>query len=241
VIIEVVLIVLLLMITTGISTITGFGTSTISIPILLNFFPFHQTLLFVGIIHLAGTIGKMILFKHGFSRNLLIKLAVPGVIASFIGAQTTFLISSQVASSLLGGFLIVYVSLILAYPAHKLPQTLPVTIAGATCSGFFAGLFGLGGAIRSAFLSAFDFKKSTYLFTTNFAAFLIDIARLSTYISGGMSISTILWWATLFSIPGSLLGAFFAKKIVDFIPQKRFRMVVGSFLGFAGLKLLLFP
>jgi len=39
-------------------------------------------------------------------------------------------------------------------------------IAGGALSGFFAGIFGVGGAVRATFLTVFDLPKAAYLATS---------------------------------------------------------------------------
>ena len=108
-------------------------------------------------------------------------------------------------------------------------------------SGFFAGIFGVGGAIRSTFLSAFNLKKAVYIFTAGAIAFVIDTTRIATYLTGGTKLQHIPNMALALAIPTSLLGAFLAKKIVDKIPQNSFRKIIAIFLGIVTLKFLLFP
>ncbi len=235
-----ILITLLITFSSALSAITGFGTSTISVPILLHFFSLPQTLLFVGIIHWTGTIVKMLLYKDGFSRKLLINFGLPSLLASFLGAQLTFAITQQKASLLLGIFLITYVIFIFLNPRYKLKSSNQVAFTGGSISGFFAGLFGLGGALRAVFLGTFNLPKTMYLFTTNCIAFFTDVTRLSTYVGGGMRLTPLLWWSLIFSLPLSFLGAYFAKQYVDIIPQKQFRKIVAFFLGLIGLKLIFF-
>jgi len=43
---------------------TGFGISTIMVPVILFFYPLPAALLFVGIIHFTGDIWKVLFFKH---------------------------------------------------------------------------------------------------------------------------------------------------------------------------------
>lgn len=47
-------------------------------------------------------------------------------------------------------------------------------------------------------------------------------------------------WGFILFIPASFIGAKMAKKVVDIIPQDKFRMVIAVFLFLAGLKFLLF-
>lgn len=53
---QTILLCVLTLIASGIGTATGFGTSTVMIPILVLFVPIPIALLFVGIIHLCGDI-----------------------------------------------------------------------------------------------------------------------------------------------------------------------------------------
>ncbi len=52
-------------------TATGFGTSTVMIPVMVLFFPLPDALLFVGTIHLAGDAWKVLLFRRGANWKLL--------------------------------------------------------------------------------------------------------------------------------------------------------------------------
>ena len=95
--------------------------------------------------------------------------------------------------------------------------------------------------MRGAFLSIFDLPKAVYIATVGAIGLAIDSARVTTYVFEGATLPTQLLWGFLLFIPASFIGAHFAKKIVDKIPQKRFRMVVAVFLLLVGIKLFLFP
>ena len=114
-------------------------------------------------------------------------------------------------------------------------------LTGGSLSGFFAGIFGVGGAIRGAFLSAYDLPKEMYIFTAGVIAFFIDLTRITKYLAGGMTLDNYLLYMLLVLVPISFLGAYTAKRIVDFIPQKSFRLLIAVLLGLVGLKFLLFP
>jgi uncharacterized membrane protein YfcA len=48
-------------------------------------------------------------------------------------------------------------------------------------------------------------------------------------------------WGLLAFIPASFAGTALAKKVVNRIPQKWFRLVVAAFLFVMGIKFLLYP
>ena len=221
-----------------IGTATGFGTSTVMVPVLLLFYPLSPTLLFVGIIHLFGDIWKMILFRRGIDWKIILSFGVPGLIMSYVGATISLSISPDVLKRILGLFLLSYVIFIIMKRNWKLSRSIPTAGTGGALSGLFAGVFGVGGAVRSAFLTAFDLEKRTFIFTSGIIAFIIDTTRIATYLSGGTKLSSDLMTALILCIPISLAGAYVAKGIISKIPQSAFRIFVAIFLALVALKYL---
>lgn len=238
---EILYITLLTVIAGGIGTLTGFGTSTIMVPVLLLFYPLAPTLFLVGIIHWFGDIWKVALFKGGVRWRLIFLFGIPGVLFTFLGASFVFSIPETLLSQILGGFLLAYVSFLFINPTFKFKQNASTAVTGGALSGFFAGIFGVGGAVRGAFLSTFDLPKDIYIATSGAIALTIDSVRLIIYFSKGATLPPKIFWGLLLFIPASFVGAQIAKKIVDRIPQKKFRAIVAVFLSLVGIKLLIFP
>ena len=222
-------------------TMTGFGTSTIMVPVLLIFYPLPQTLLFVGIIHWFGNIWKLILFRKGFRWKLILSFGIPGIAATFLGASLVFSISGAILSRILGTFLICYVIYLFLKSSFKIKPSLLTGVCGGALSGFLAGLFGIGGAVRGLFLMAFDLPKEVYITTAGAIALIIDTTRLTTYVSEGARLERLLLWGLIVFIPASFLGARIAKSVVNKIPQEHFRKVVAVFLLLIGIKLVFLP
>jgi len=238
---EIVLITFAVAIASSVGTLTGFGTSTLMVPILLSFYPAPETLLFVGIIHWFGNIWKLLLFRKGFQWKLILSFGIPGIAATYLGASLVFDISTVLLFRILGSFLIIYVIYLFAKSSFKIKQSFLVGACGGALSGFFAGLFGIGGAIRGLFLTSFDLPKAVYIATAGAIALTIDTTRLTTYIKNGARLPYLLLWGMLIFIPASFIGAKIAKSFVDKIPQEHFRKVVAAFLLLMGIKLLVFP
>ena len=162
-----------------------------------------------------------------------------GIITSFVGAKIVFINSPFDLKRLLGAFLIIYVNFLFWKPKFSLPKSSKYQVLSGAFSGFFAGLFGVGGVIRSTLLTAFNFPKGVYLATSGAIALLIDSTRLMTYLSEGVNLPTHLLYGFLIFIPASFAGAKVAKKFVDKIPQQKFRYVVAVFLFLVGLKFII--
>ncbi|AKB54039.1 hypothetical protein A9239_12245 [Methanosarcina sp. A14] len=238
---EIIYIALLTLLASLIGTMAGFGISTIMVPILLIILPLPQTLLLVGIVHWFNDIWKILLFRKGIRWKLLLTFGLPGIFASFLGSSLSLKISREILSRALGMFLIAYVIFIIFNRTFKLSQKLSVAISGGTLTGFFAGIFGIGGEINAVALSAFNLKKAVYVATAGAIAFMIDSTRIATYIQGGTRLAPVLVSGFLIFIPVSLIGAMIGKIGIEKIPQEKFRNFVAVFIFLFGLKLVLFP
>ena len=241
-IIELLILTLLVFVASIVGTFSGFGTSTIMVPVMLLFSPLPVTLLFVGIIHWFGDIWKMILFRTGIRKwRLILWFAVPGVAASYLGAAMSLTVDEALLTRILGGFLLAYVLFIILKSEWKLPEHNLTAGAGGLASGFAAGIFGVGGAIRGAFLTAFNLPREVYIFTSGAMALVIDTTRIAGYLAGGATLEGLFLWGLFIFVPASLLGAWTASRLVKQVPQERFRFFIAIFLATVALRFLLFP
>lgn len=238
---EILLVALLTLVGSVVGTLTGFGTSTVMVPVLASFYPLPQVLLLVGIIHWFGDIWKMLLFRSGVRWRLVLLFGVPGIIATVLGGLLVFQVQQDLLARTLGGFLLAYVAFILVKRRFKVPQTTVTALTGGALYGLSAGVFGVGGAVRGAFLAAYDLPKEVYIFTAGAIGLAVDTGRLGTYWWQGAELDGRLLWALLLFVPVSFVGAKLAERTVQRIPQERFRTVVAVFLGLIALKLLVLP
>jgi uncharacterized protein len=238
---EIFYIALLTLLASIIGTLAGFGISTIMIPVLLLFLPLPQTLLLVGVIHWFNDIWKILLFRQGIRWKLFLAFGLPGILASFIGSSLSLKIPREILSRALGVFLIAYVLFITFNRTFKLSQKLSVAITGGALTGFFAGIFGIGGEINAVALSTFNLEKAVYVATAGAISFVIDSTRIATYIKGGTELESYILWGFLVFVPASLIGAMLGKRGIEKIPQEKFRSFVAFFILLFGVKLVLFP
>ncbi|NQU83871.1 MAG: sulfite exporter TauE/SafE family protein [Parcubacteria group bacterium] len=223
-----------------VGTVTGFGTSIIVVPVALLFLNFPQALLLAGIIHLFDDVWKLLLFRKGVRWRLILYFGIPGIFATLAGALLVFNIREDILMRIVGGFFAVY-SLTIILNNFELKQKDSTAVVGGIASGFLAGLIGLGGVVRSVFLSAFNMKKAVYIATVGAIALFVDTTRLIAYVGGGVELDKKIIWGFLLFIPASFLGAEAAKYVLKYIPEKQFRSVVAVFLFLLGLKFLLIP
>jgi len=200
-----------------------------------------EAIFFVAIIHWFGNLWKATLFRKGFDVRLILLFGVVGLATSFFGARISLGANASLFLRLLGSFLATYSLFLMFQSTFKVPARNMAAISGGALSGFFAGIFGMGGAIRSMFLSAFDLPKAVYIATAGAIGLFVDSTRIVTYMTSGATLPKRLWWGLFLFIPVSFLGATIAKKIVGKIPQQQFRLVIVAFLFILGIKFILWP
>jgi len=238
---EILLIAVLTIIASWVGTLSGFGSSTVLVPVLLIFYPLPETLLLAGILHWFNDIWKVSLFRKGIKWKLILSFGIPGMLATIFGASLIFSAPEEILSRVLGAFLVAYALYLLVQHKFKVPTSIPTAVTGGALSGFFAGIFGLGGAIRIDFLTAYNLPNVVYIATAGAIGLVVDSTRVVTYLAEGSLMDQGLWFGLLLFVPASFLGAKLAQKMVKKIPQKQFRLVIALFLLVAGVKFLFLP
>ena len=135
------LILILVAAASAIGTVTGFGLSTVMIPLLALAYPVPETLLFVGVIHWFNDLWKLVLFREGIRWKLILSFGLPGIVATVVGARLIFAIPNAILQRILGLFLISYVAFLFARSAFKVrqaPRAAPCPASAPGSSGWAA-------------------------------------------------------------------------------------------------------
>jgi uncharacterized membrane protein YfcA len=213
---------------------SGFGLGTILTPVFMIFFPVDLSIALTGVVHFCNNIFKVILVGKNANRDVLIAFGIPAVIAAFIGAWLLLRISDlpPLFSYIFQGrlievspvkFAVALLLLIFAlielipwfskvqFDKNKLP-------IGGALSGFFGGLSGNQGALRSAFLIRAGLTKESYIGTAVVVSSFVDLTRLSVYATRftktGLHENILLVsCATVSAILGAFIGNRLLKKV----------------------------
>lgn len=236
---EVPAIIILVYIASTVGTITSFGTSTIMVPTLSLFYSFSPVLLFTGIIHGIGNLGKMYFFKSGIRWRLIFLFGIPGIIFSYLWSRIIPELSPQIILRVLGVFILVYVFYILKNPQWKLPNKNSTAVLGGSLTGISAAVFGVQGAVRAIFLSAFNLPKDVFIFTAGAIGIIIDITRIIGYFQNDFTLGNTLSIALLISVPVSIAGSFTGKKLIGKVSQKSFRTLIATALVVIALRYII--
>ncbi|NQV91963.1 sulfite exporter TauE/SafE family protein [Candidatus Woesearchaeota archaeon] len=200
------------------------------------FLDFRTALILVAIFHMSGNIGRITFFRHRLDKRLLLVFGIPSVLLTIAGALLVNYISQPILKLILGLFLIIYVFISWNYGFSVKPTKMN-SILGGSLSGFFAGLIGTGGALRSAFLTSFKLEKSVYISTAAAISLAVDITRIPIYLGSGFLPRNLIYFIPILFVI-AIAGSFIGKKIVHKMPHKIFRRVVLVTIGLVSLKFI---
>jgi uncharacterized protein len=208
-----------------IGAVTGFGSSTVFLPLALFFVDFQTALILVAISHLFGNLGRINFFRHGLDKKIIATFGVPSILFSFLGASIVGILSQDILKIILGIFLIIISVIFLLRPELRLPTNRNTVVTGGSVSGLITGLVGTGGALRATFLTGFNLEKTKYIATAAVIALGTDAARIPSYLNQGFLLQQYYYYIPILAVT-AIGGSYVGKKIVGRIDQNIFRRIV---------------
>ncbi len=213
---------------------SGFGLGTILTPVFMIFFPVELAIALTGIVHFFNNIFKLFLIGRHADREVLMRFGIPAVIAAVVGSWVLLNITDLAplfsytafgkqlevypVKFIISILLIIFASIDLIPYFNTLQfgkDKLPI---GGALSGFFGGLSGNQGALRSAFLIKAGLSKEAFIGTAVVVSTFVDFTRLSIYAtrftkSGLTDNLSLVVCATLAGIAGAYFGNKLLKKV----------------------------
>jgi len=231
---EYIIICLAAFVASGLTFFSGFGLGTILVPVFGLFFSIDLAIALTGVVHFLNSVFKLFLVGRNADRTVLLRFGIPAVIAAFAGAWLLLnipdakpLFTYKIGESLkevypvkfLIAILLIFFAVLDIVPFFNKfefgKDKLPL---GGLLSGFFGGLSGNQGALRSAFLIKAGLSKEAFIGTAVVISCFVDLTRISVYATKFVkhdlsnNISLIIF-AALFAIAGAIIGNKLLKKV----------------------------
>jgi uncharacterized membrane protein YfcA len=240
------------LVVSGLTLFSGFGLGTLLMPAFTLFFPVEIAIAATAVVHLANNIFKVVLIGKKADMGIVLRFALPAAFTAMLGALLLNYISSvqSIVQFTLAGWAVnltpvklVIAVLIMIFALFELipglgkfsfePQFIPL---GGMASGFFGGLSGHQGALRTAFLLRAKLPKEVFIGTMVVSAVIVDISRLAVYgatffsrdfeilkSQGGLQL-------VLAGCLAAFLGAFIGSRILKKITMQAIQSIVGIML-----------
>ena len=226
---------------------SGFGLGTLLTPIMMIFFPVEVAIALTGVVHFSNNLFKLVLVGKKFDKEVILRFGIPAVLFAFIGAMLLVkipnmqpLYSYQLFENTFEVFpmkLIVAIFMLFFAVVDLIPffnklqfdkNKLPI---GGALSGFFGGLTGAQGALRSAFLIRAGLSKEAFIATTVVISSFVDFTRLGVYSTRILNLDLkeklpLLICATL----SAMIGAFIGNKLLKKVTLKFLQISVATLL-----------
>lgn len=238
---------------------SGFGVGTILTPAFVLFFPVDVAIGMTAIVHFLNNVFKLSLTYRDISKAVLLKFGLPAIPFAMLGAWLLINISGH--NTLLASFSLFQIDcnvqlielvigiLMLFFAITELVPVIKNTtlknnylLVGGAVSGFFGGLSGHQGALRTVFLIKSGLSKSAFIATGIAIACIVDVSRMGVYftkIREGIAADNvgIIATATIAAFAGAYLGKKLLNKVTIGVIQYlvSFLIIVISVLLILGL------
>jgi uncharacterized membrane protein YfcA len=219
--------------------LTGFGSGIVLMVFLPHILPISQS---AGVSTLTMFIGNVIMvwrYRHALNFK---RIVPPFIIYAAVAAWSVHLgtvLPVNILKAMLGGLLIVLaVYFTLSRNMHVTHFPIIVSVVFMIISGFFNGLFGIGGPLMALYFLTIAQTKEEYLASIQ-TFFFMDAIYVTTlrFATNVLSLSDVKF--VIVGMIGAMLGTIIANRIVDHLNIERVKQCVYVFIGIAGAYYLL--
>lgn len=246
----------------ALTLISGFGLGTLLMPVFA--IVLGDVAVAIGataVVHLANSLFRLLLVGRDADRGVVGRFGIPAIAGAFVGAlalawlgEARALASYEVGPvdgrvtvvKLVVGVLIVAFALIEG--SRRVEQALGGRIgltAGGAISGFFGGLSGHQGALRSVVLVKLGLDRDAYIGTSAACAALVDVTRLGVYFAGAALFTKDFgaaaegnWWLIGAGCVAAFAGSAIGSRLVKKMTLSTVRAIVAALLLLTGVAMI---
>jgi uncharacterized membrane protein YfcA len=234
---------------------SGFGLGTLLMPVVAIFFPLPVAVAITAIVHLLNNLFKVFLLGARADRKVVIGFGLPALLAALVGAslliglaELPVLLRYQLAGReiqvslikiVMGCLILLFAVLELSPRFARLSVDSKYLPLGGLLSGFFGGLSGHQGALRSMFLIKSGLDKEAYVATAIVIAVMVDISRMLIYGTSLLhEVAVFNWTLVALTCAGAFAGAWLGKRLLKKVTIESIRLLVACLLIFVGVGLI---
>jgi uncharacterized membrane protein YfcA len=245
----------------GLTMYSGFGLGTLMLPVFALFLPVELAVVATALVHGANNLFKIVLLGHHADREVVLKFGLPAVAAAVFGAMAlgwlaandsalTIHVNDETVArvtplKLIVGLLMIGFAVFELLPRfQRLEFDRRYLPLGGLLSGFFGGLSGHQGALRSAFLAKSGLSTQRFVGSNAVIGFLVDLTRISVYLTlfaaaGGAASGFSGWPLVVTGAAAAFGGVLVGKRFLHRVTMKSVRTLVAVLLFAVGAALLL--
>jgi len=239
----------------GLTLFSGFGLGTVLMPAFALFFPVPTAIAATAVVHLANNLFKVGLVGRHADWSVVWRFSIPAALAAIAGASllawfadlpalASYTFAGQprevsAVKAVIGALIVLFAALELWPWFARLAFSARFLFVGGLLSGFFGGLSGNQGALRSAFLIKAGLAKEAFVGTGTVSAVIVDSVRLVVY---GLSFYASQWAAVKSDVGGlviaaiisAFVGAYLAARLLKKVTLRFVQLIVASVMVLVG-------
>ena len=221
------------------AAVVGFGIGSMLTPLLASSVGMSAAVAAVSIPHMIATAVRCWRLRASIDRGVLVRFGLLSAAGGLAGALAYSRLGSEMLTRVLGGLLLLTAAAQLTGWAEKWRPNGALVGTLGLASGFFGGIAGNQGGLRSAALASFGLSAAALVATSTATGLLVDAARAPVYLwtSGPELIG--LWRPIAAATAGVLAGTFLGERILLGLSPATFRRVLGAAVGVLGIWLLM--
>ncbi len=220
------------------ASVAGFGIGSFLIPTLTIRTGAKSAIALASLPHFLGTTIRFWLLKSKVNRKILARFGLLSAGGGLTGALIHAFVVSDILRVVFSVLLIVTGVLGVLQVTERVHFGKKSAGLAGFASGFFGGLAGEQGGIRSVALLNFEIEKEAFIATATATALIVDAVRMPVYFSTQFSqISQFLILLVVTSIP-VIAGTFAGRLVLKRIPEVFFKRIVSFLILALGIFLL---
>ncbi len=204
-------------------------------PLLAIRFGTTTAVVVVTLPHAAATVVRCWRLRAHVDRTILVRFGLLSAAGALAGALIYTRLGPGALTRVLGGLLLSTAGAQLTGWTSQWQPHGPVVALFGLLSGFFGGIAGNQGGLRSAALTAFGLPPLGFVATATATGLLVDAARTPVYVWHSGPLLLELWVPLIVATIGVLIGTIVGERILLGLSPRRFGRAIGVAIGALGV------
>jgi uncharacterized protein len=223
------------------ATVVGFGIGSLMTPLLATRFGTTTAVALVTVPHAVATAVRCWRLRAHVDRNVVVRFGLLSAAGALAGALIYTRLGPGALTRVLGGLLLLTAFAQLTGWTSRWKPHGPVVALFGLLSGFFGGIAGNQGGLRSAALTAFGLPPLGFVATATTIGLLVDAARTPVYLWHSGPALLTLWMPIIVATSGVLVGTMYGERVLLGLSPRRFGQIIGCAIGALGIWMLVLP
>jgi uncharacterized protein len=222
----------------AVAAVSGFGIGSLLTPLIALQAGTKTAVAAVSLPHLIGTGLRFWRLRDSLDRRVFWRFGLTSAAGGLAGALLNARASSPALTIVFGSLLVFAGAAQITGSAQRWRFHGSVAWIAGALSGFFGGLVGNQGGIRSAAMLGFDLPKERFVATATAIALIVDAARMPVYVAVERAQVAAIWSLVAIASVGVVVGTLAGQRVLVIVPEQRFKQIVGAIILLLGIAML---